>query len=207
MPCAPAQVWWQVMGWPAQILPYPGCTGGPWERMDCTTKDGSPLVPSKECAAHIWPEVWRSEGDGAKYTEYVLGKETVNSAGTKRRTPPSCAHMTCGTCLRVTCGTCLRVTCGTCRGVRAMPCRADSTGPRSVARGMPSLVMMHLQGLQLRQAPTHPITHTHTISAHACRHTDARARERSEGSRRDGHDLQVLWEYSAEMASTSASRS
>ena len=159
--------------------------------MDCTTKDGSPLVPSKQCAAHIWPEVWRSEGDGAKYTEYVLGKETVNSAGTKRRTPPSCAHMTCGTC----------------HAVRAMPCRADSTGPRSVARGMPSLVMMHLQGLQLRQAPTHPITHTHTISAHACRHTDAHARERSEGSRRDGHDLQVPWEYSAEMASTSASRS
>ena len=94
--------------------------------MDCTTKDGSPLVPSKQCAAHIWPEVWRSESDGEKYTEYVLGKETVNSAGTKQRTPPSCAHMTCGTYLRVARAT---------RGVRA-----DSTGPRRVARGMPSLV-------------------------------------------------------------------
>jgi hypothetical protein len=114
------------MGWPAQVVPYPGCTGGPWDRMDCTTKDGSPLAPPKQCAAHIWPEVWRSEADGVKYSEYVLKKETVNSAGTKQRTPPSCAHMTCGTYLRVARAT---------RGVRA-----DSTGPRRVARGMPSLV-------------------------------------------------------------------
>jgi hypothetical protein len=103
------------MGWPAQILRYPGCLDKVWDGLDCTTKDGSPLVPSKQCAAHIWPEVWRSESDGAKYNEYVLGKETVNSAGTKQSTPPACAHMTCGTCLRVTCGTC--------RGVRAVPIR------------------------------------------------------------------------------------
>jgi hypothetical protein len=146
---APAQIWWQVMGWPAQILPYPGCTGGPWERMDCTNKDGSPLIPRKQCAAHIWPEVWRSEGDGAKYNEYVLGKETVNSAGTKQSTPPSFAHMTCGTCLRVTCGTCDTWKC---------PRLYDA-----FARA------------QLKQAPTRPTTHTHTISAHTCTHTDARA--------------------------------
>ncbi len=113
MPCAPAQIRWQVMGWPTQILRYPGCLDKVWDGLDCTTKDGSPLVPSKECAAHIWPEVWRSEVDGVKYTEYVLGKETVNSAGTKRHTPPSCAHMTCGTC----------------HAVRAMPCHAVPIRP------------------------------------------------------------------------------
>ncbi len=115
------------MGWPAQILPYPGCLDKVYDGLDCTTKDGSPLVPSKQCAAHIWPEVWRSETDGAKYDEYVLGKETLNSAGTKHVTlvrahdvwhVPACDLWQ----------------------VRHVACRADSTGPRSVARGMPSLV-------------------------------------------------------------------
>ena len=54
--------------------------------MDCTKKDGSPLVPPKQCKAHMWTEVWRSESDGVFYDEYVGGKETVNTGGPKHAT-------------------------------------------------------------------------------------------------------------------------
>ncbi len=58
----------EILGFPARLVSYAGDYHSTWA-----------ALASGE--AHIWPEVWRTEEDGEYYTEYVIRRRSVGTAG------------------------------------------------------------------------------------------------------------------------------
>jgi ABC-type proline/glycine betaine transport system substrate-binding protein len=58
----------EILGFPARLVSYAGDCQSTWA-----------ALASGE--AHIWPEVWRTEEDGEYYTEYVIRRRSVGTAG------------------------------------------------------------------------------------------------------------------------------